>query len=132
MENFTIYSASSDRSVTFSNHSGDYFQVDLKGENLAARIKVYAYTDAFGLNTLFQELATHSKPWAEAKKWESLEGEFSISATCSTLGNVLFHINMRMLPGHPEESSLSTGISSELGQISNIAKEAERFFSSSS
>ncbi len=132
MENFTIHSTSSDRSLTFTNCRGNYFQVDLKGAGVSASVEVYAYTDALGLNNLFQELSAYNKPWTGTKKWESLEGEFSISATCSTLGNVEFRINLKMLPGHPEESAISTGIASELGQLSHIAKEAERFFNSAS
>ena len=123
-----IESNSSDRKFILSNLNGDCYQAELKGSGLSAVIEVYAYTDTFGLNQFFQELASCDKPWPGEREWQSLEGEFTISATSSVLGDVVFQIELRMTIGTPEESLISAGINTEWGQLLKIAKEAKKFF----
>jgi len=67
--------------------------------------------------------------WQGIKSWESIEGEFIISATCSSLGEVLFTVRLRGLQGAPEEWTVSVGLATEFGQLRNIAKHAKGFFS---
>lgn len=126
---FSIRSNSSDRELLFSNLEGDYFQVNLKGIQVSARTTVFAYTDARSLKNLFQELGKFDRPWNNTKEWGSLEGEFNISATCNALGHVLFRVEIRILPGDPEESCVKTGITTELEKLVSLAKDAEDFFS---
>jgi len=124
---FSIHSTSSSRELVFSDNRDEYFKVYIKGD-VSAFVEVWAYTDANGLYGLFQELANYEKPWEGAKSWESIEGEFIISATCSPLGEVLFTIQLRGLQGAPEEWKVSVGLATEFGQLSNIAKHAKEFF----
>lgn len=125
---FSIHSSSSSRELVFQSRKGEYFQVILKG-NVEAALDVYAHTDEQGLNHLFQELGVYQKPWQGKKEWQSLEGEFSISAECSSLGKVQFLVELRGLQGAPEEWKIQVGLASELGQLEKIAKQAMAFFS---
>lgn len=125
---FSIHSSFSSRELVFQSREGDYFQVILKG-SVEAALDVFAYTDAQGLNLLFQELGACQKPWKGKKEWQSLEGEFSISAACSSLGEVQFVVELRGLPGASEEWKIQVGLVSEFGQMEKFAKQAMVFFS---
>lgn len=124
---FSIHSASSSRELIFSNHKDEYFRVELVGD-VSAAIDVWAYTDAQGLCELFQELASFEIPWQGEKGWSSIEGEFNISASCSTLGDVLFKVRLYGMLGAPEEWRVSAGLATEFGQLQHIAKRAAEFF----
>jgi hypothetical protein len=124
-----IKSRDSDRELLFNNLKGDQFQVELKGSQITAVVTVYAYTGAHGLKKLLQELGKFDRPWIGAKQWRSLEGEFSISATCDKLGHVFFEVEIRTLPGHPEESYVKAGLTTDFGNLALLAKDAEAFFS---
>jgi len=124
---FSIHSTSSSRELIFSDLRHEYFKVYIKGD-VSAYIEVWAYTDANGLYSLFHNLAKYEKPWQGEKRWESIEGEFIISVTCSPLGEVLFTIRLRGQQGAPEEWELSVGLITEFGQLSNIEKHAREFF----
>jgi len=125
---FSIHSSSSSRELVFQSRKGEYFQVVLKGD-VEAIADVWAYTDAQGLGRLFQELAAYERPWKGEKGWQSIEGEFSISATCSSLGEVRFLVKLRGLQGAPEEWNVQVGLATEFGQLGKIAKQAMAFFS---
>jgi hypothetical protein len=125
---FSIHSVNSDRELIFSSHKGDYFQVELKGHGISALTDVWAYTDANGLNKLFQELAHFQKPWLETLSWQSLEGEFTLSATCATLGQVTFNVTLCHRIGASESWKVEAGLVAELGQLEKIAKDAKAFF----
>ena len=125
---FSIKSTSSDREIFFSKYDGEDFFVELRG-NVTATIKVYGYAPhTYDLAHWFAELGEQDTSWDEAKLWESLEGEFKISATCSSLGQVHFELSLRILPGADEEAYLQVGLETELGQIENISNGASKFF----
>ena len=92
--------------------------------------EVWAYTDAYGFADLMEHLASYEKPWLGAKSWESIEGEFKFSATCSKLGQVTFELELSHY-GCAEEWLLKIQINSELGQLPKSAKSARRFFGKS-
>ena len=125
---FSIHSTSSSRELVFSAHKDDYFRVELKGFEVSASADVWAYTDANGLNEFFQELSRGGRPWQGQRNWATLENEFSISATCTTLGNVTFHVVLLGLQGASEEWRVEAGLVTDLGQLEQIAKHAELFF----
>jgi len=120
------------RELVFSNHKGEYFRVEIKGFELTAFTDVWAYTDANGLNQFFHELGCLERPWQGQRTWASIEGEFSISATCTSLGNVTFCVALRGLQGAAEEWSVEAGLETEFGQLAKIAKNAGLFFDTSS
>lgn len=125
---FAIKSAYSDRELIFSHFEGDYFQVEVKSLNVSGNAHVCAYTDANGLNKIFQEIGSLKEVWNGEKKWESLEGEFSLAVSCNKVGHVLFQIRMAIQQGSPEEAHISIGLITEFGSLSNLAIEAEAFF----
>jgi hypothetical protein len=125
---FSIHSVSSDRELVFSSRKGEYFLVELKGSALSVSTGVWATTDASGLNKFFQEIASHRNPWQGERSWGSLEGEFEISATCTTLGHVIFWVKLSGLPGGVEEWEAQAGLETELGQLEKIAVGANIFF----
>lgn len=124
----SIHSNSSDRMLTFSAHNDDYFHVELSGNAISAQTGVWAYTDANGLNNLFQKLGCLEKPWQGTHSWVSIEEEFSISATCTIIGHVTLFIKLCGLIGSPEEWRVQAGISIDFGQLEIIAKMANSFF----
>lgn len=126
---FAIKSSSSDRELRFLARKGDEFRVELSGHGLTVELLVSAYTDSTGLLRLFETIAKCSEPWPGTESWGSLEGEFNLSATCFTSGQVLFSIEAWGSPGAPEEWRATAGITSELGQLPSIASAARRFFS---
>lgn len=125
---FSIHSTSSRRELVFSAHKDDYFHVELKGFEVSASANVWAYTDANGLNEFFQELSRFERPWQGRRSWATIENDFSLSATCTSLGNVTFHVTLLGLQGAPEEWRVEAGLVTELGQLEQIAEHAELFF----
>ena len=99
---FLIHSTSSRRELVFSAYKDDYFHVELKGFELSASTDVWAHTDANGLNEFFQELGRLERPWQGERSWASIEGEFSLFATCTSLGNVTFQVALHGSQCTPE------------------------------
>ena len=126
---FSIRSSSSDRELAFLSLDGDHFTVELRGSALQATHAVWAYTDAKGLANLFARLGSYERPWSSEERWESLEGEFSLSARCSPLGHVDFSVHLHGSQGAPEEWQLTAVLTTELGQLPKIAASASGFFS---
>jgi hypothetical protein len=125
---FCIHSANSDRELIFSDHRDDYFQVELKGGEIYALRGVWVDTDGNDANVLFQKLAGFQRPWQGAISWESLEGEFSLSATCTPLGQVTLLVILSCDIGTPELWRVEASLVTELGQLERIAKNANAFF----
>jgi Family of unknown function (DUF6228) len=107
---------------------GDYFQVALKGCKVSAETTVHAYTDANGLNNLFQELGKLDQPWGNEKIWKSIEDDFSIAITCDKLGHVSLKAKIRIRPGHPEEAYIEAGLVMDFGSLSYLSRDAQEFF----
>ena len=121
----TIHSVSSDRAFIFSNRNGEFFNFELKSVEVSAALRVSTYTDDHGLTNFFKELTGFEKPWQGTRSWRSLEGEFEIHASCATLGQVTFEVNLQSYPGNWK---VQAEIETELGQLTQIAKNAEIFF----
>jgi hypothetical protein len=125
---FSINSSSSSRELIFLSLQDDCFTVELVGAAVYATQSVSTYTDGHGLASLLGKIAAYERPWSAAESWESLEGDFSISATCSSLGNVTFSVYMCGMLSTPDEWKLSFKLITELGQLPQIATNAHRFF----
>ena len=127
-EILSICSNQSDRKLIFSDFDGERFKVSLEGV-IETSISVYGYAPhSENLSEWFKALGALGKPWENELRWSSLEIEFEISATCSNLGEVCFHIQIWHSAGSNEESKIETYIISELGQLKNIGNEAKKFF----
>ncbi|GAB1259294.1 DUF6228 family protein [Aurantivibrio plasticivorans] len=124
---FSISSTSSNNKLIFSGKDGEYVQVSVAGD-VSARLRVYLYTDEAALLNYFRSLGSSINPWKGEISWESLEGEFKISCSCSSLGAVNFQVHLWGLAGHPEEWRVSLGIDTEFGQLQSIANRATKFF----
>lgn len=131
MSEFIIKSSTSDLSLVLSDINGDYFKATLQSSHLNVVREVYAYTDAYGLADLIEFLSSQKKPWVGEESWESLEGEFKLTATCSILGQVIFKIILSEKTGKDEEWLIETGLTNELGQLEELAKSARAFFGGS-
>lgn len=125
---FSIHSVSSDRELIFSSHHSEYFYVEFKGAGLSMSTQVWQGTYEKNLISFFQELAGYTQPWLGELGWESLEKEFAITATCTTLGHVFFQVNICYAYGSSEEWSGQVSLETELGQIPIIARQANAFF----
>ncbi len=125
---FSINSTTSSRKLVFSQFDGEYFNVELKGFEVHATTRVFAYTDANVLNKFFKELGSFVTPWQDIKSWRSIERDFSIFATCTALGCVTFSIELQVLQGAPEAWMVMAGLSTDFGQLEQIAKNSESFF----
>jgi hypothetical protein len=128
MSVFDISSNVSARKIVFSERRGDSFLVELLGHGLNASMVVSAYTDARGLLRWLERLAAYDAPWTGEDDWSTIEGEFQISARCSTVGQVFIQVHLRALPGSAEEWQTSAGIESDLGSMSRYASAARQFF----
>lgn len=131
MSEFIIKSSTSDLALVLSDIKGDYFKASLQSSHLNAIREVYAYTDAYGFADLIEFLASQKQPWKGEEGWESLEGEFKLTATCSVLGKVTFKIILSERTGGDEEWLVETGLAYELGQLEKLAKSARAFFGES-
>lgn len=123
----SIHSNSSQRELIFKDHKGEYFSVELCGD-VSAKVNVWIYVDESLLVKYFEQLSKLEKPWVGNIEWCSIEGEFSLSASCSSLGNVLFEITMRGIHGAPEEWFVKAGLTSEFGQLPLFYKQIKEFF----
>ncbi|KLD65601.1 DUF6228 family protein [Dyella japonica] len=125
---FSIRSSSSDREVRFLDRRGDEFVVEIEGRGVTATQWVCAFTDPDGLARWMESLATNELPWKGVRSWATLEGEFQISASCSSGGAVTFLVTLSGLPGSSEAWRVSAGVTSELGQLPGLAQAARHFF----
>ncbi|SUI63268.1 DUF6228 family protein [Shewanella baltica] len=124
---FSIDSSISNNSLKFSSLESEYVTVQLTGV-VTATARVCTYTDELGILNWLKKLASLKSPWKSAIEWKSLEDQFSISTTCSSLGEVRFSFQLRDMHGHPEEWKVTSSIVTDFGQLPSLAKQAERFF----
>jgi len=89
---------------------------------------VSVYTDVFGLDNLFQELGSLERPWSGVKGWAGIEGDFSIAAASTSLGEVTFRVSLSVQSGSPEEWRIDMGVTTDFGQLSKIAAMSRAFF----
>ena len=127
MKTFTIKSNVSDLALEFSDIESESFTVRLESNHISASRKVYDYPDIHRFPDLLERLALHDKPWDGEISWESLEGEFKFSASCSSLGSVTFRVMLNSYFGG-EDWNVETIILSEMGQLQVFARSARLFF----
>ncbi len=125
---FSIHSVNSDRELVFRDYQEDCYIVDLRGADCSASVQVWDSPAGRHLNEFFHELAETGLPWQGERVWESQEMEMKLTVTCSHLGQVTFRIRLCSHLGSEEEWQVQAGITSELGQLERMAKEANGFF----
>jgi hypothetical protein len=125
---FSIKSSASDRELIFLAIRESHFTVEFRSIEIRATREGYRFHDLPGPEKFFSRLAAHKRPWAGSDDWASLEGEFSIAATCDHLGHVFFSVSICGPFGAADEWRASASITSELGQLPKLAEDANRFF----
>ena len=121
----TIRSTASNRVLQIGEPSGSFFPVKLTGYSVAANTQLWSEMDAPELAFFLTNLGEHRVPWKGALTWASLEGDLGLSVTCTALGSVTFQVELRGLPGAPEEWSVQVGIETGLGELERLAIEAK-------
>jgi hypothetical protein len=122
---FTIRSSSSNRTLGIGRKRADYLEVQLSGFAVSAMPTVWMEAEDVGsLIDFFLVLGQQQQPWQGARSWGSLEGDFTLSATCSSLGIVVLKVALRGLQGAAEEWQVAAGIELEFGQLAQLADEA--------
>lgn len=129
---FTIKSNSSDLRIEFLPCDQLSFSVNVFSARLQFTTIINIYVEDLNSSILdfFIRVANHKIPWKNEISWVSLYRDFSISATCSSLGDVLFSIK---ISDSSEEYSgqnieISFNIDKGLGEIESIAQEAQEAF----
>ena len=78
--------------------------------------------------SFFNDLASFTIPWDGERRWESLERDFQISATCTSLGCVNLSVILQRRMGAREEWQVSADLAYELGLLPVLARAAGQFF----
>lgn len=113
-----IRSCSSNRELRISCASDSYLLAELVGSPVSAKVEVWVETgDAAGLQAFLADLGKQGRPWSGVREWQSIEGDFKLSATCTALGNVVFNVELHGLQGATEEWAVTAGIDYELGEL---------------
>lgn len=126
-DSFTINSRISSRKLVFRDYAASQYIIELLGD-VSTASTVDANMGSWGLCEFLSKLASYHKPWSGEEHWEALEGEFSLTATCSSLGEVILRVTFFHFRGGSEESHITVGIETELGQLKSIANRACLFF----
>jgi len=124
----SIRSMVSRREIVFSQRQDERFHIELKGFEVSASADVWTNTDASALNNLFQDIGGLASPWQGERAWGSIEEDFVLSATCTSLGSVIFRVEIRGAQGTPEEWRVNAGLVVEFGQLEQIAMSSNVFF----
>ena len=105
-----------------SSANAESFFVVVQRQDVRAEAEVSAFM-APHLGEYFQTLATSWSGWQGRRVWSSLEGEFTLSATCDSTGHVTLAYFLR--PPHTGfHWELRGALELEAGQLAAIAQEA--------
>jgi hypothetical protein len=104
----------------------EYYRVTIRGHDLLASLKVYAFEPHVGLAEFFEELALHWRGWKGEKKWSSLEGELSLICTSDGFGHVAIEVVLNSRAGGGW--SVRGTLHAEAGQLEQIASDVKKFF----
>jgi hypothetical protein len=125
---FAIRSSTSSHEFRFARLANDSILAELDCGALSASRRFSCFTDSQGLATLFSELAAFSTPWSGQRVWESIEGDFSLTATCDALGHVTLASRISHNAGGAEHWHVSAALVCEFGQLHAISLAAAREF----
>lgn len=121
MTEVTIKSSESSYRLIFSNKIGENFDVRYKGQAIEVARTVWAYEDFPYLVGFFQKIATNWKGWDKSIEWQSVEGEFTLSATSDRLGHALITIGMTQYDDD-EQWKVNLSLRINTTQASDIVK----------
>lgn len=115
-------------SLSFSNKTGDYFDLALSTPSLSAHKKVYIYTydQSSEFVVFFEKLASFRAPWLHREVLETLEGELKLEATCDALGHVEIKVSLFNTVEN-DDWFLSCVMVFEFGSLERFSLDAKRF-----
>jgi hypothetical protein len=128
MSKVTIKSANTGAKLEFSDVGNEYFTVEFSSASLSASQRVWVdIGDCERLANLFLEMAKNWTGWEDAKTWDSIEGDFSLSCTCDKLGHITLKVEL-VEHNAPELWSAKFNVEIEAGQLEKIASEMMALF----
>ena len=129
MQEFRLESRESDLKLIVCNVANERFDVRLESGRLSISTSVYSYAPPgfHDFAGFFEHLASFPEPWIGELKWETIEEEFSISASCSALGQATFTIFLEDNEC-PEPWSAKTDLVLDFGQLASMATAARKLF----
>lgn len=101
----------------------DYFTVEVADPTIRAAVRVYAYGADGGLLELFAAMAREWKGWSGAKKWATVESDFSLSCTQDKTGHVRVDITLTN-SSYPDHWTLHASAQTEAGLLEALAASA--------
>ncbi len=105
----------------------EYYCASIRGHNLSAFTKVYAFEPHETMTQFFESLAANWAGWRGEKQWSSLEGELSFVCTSDSLGHVALEITLAC--GLSEDDwSVRKVVHLEAEQLEQVALSIKKFF----
>jgi Family of unknown function (DUF6228) len=127
LDHFDIKSSSTDTVLRLLGRNGDYFTVAIQGTAVSAARVVWGYTDCDLLVQLFQSMARDWRGWTDARKWDSIAGEFALSCTCDRAGHVRLGVTLHVADA-AERWRVEYTLTVEAGQLQALAAGIAAFF----
>jgi hypothetical protein len=128
--NFILRSANPASSLQFSDKELHYFVVTIETPSIQARKKIstYDYSQTDGFIEFFEDLAKQQKPWSDIKLWEPLQNDMSLTATCSSVGQVTIKIDLKDNCAEADSWSLECALVFDFGMLTSFASDAKKFY----
>ena len=129
-QSIEIASANPAAKLNFSRLDKDHALVSFSGRELQVATRVYV-PDFHGMETMvevFKAMAENWKGWDGEMRWASLEGEFGLVATSSTLGHVTLQLSFREHSG-PNHWSADIKLTLEPMQVEQAHKRLADLYS---
>ncbi|MCL2297882.1 MAG: DUF6228 family protein [Proteobacteria bacterium] len=124
----TICSSLSSRKAVISYEGNEHLKVQIEGFDINITKEIWLYTDADALNQFFQKLGSKDSKWDGCIEWKSVEGDFSISVTCSALGKIAFRVAIEGLQGNSEAWNAQINIEADFGILKEVARQSKSCF----
>jgi len=105
----------------------DTYSIRLEALGLVAEAQVDNPPYGADPSEFFNDLADNWKGWRGEKRWESLEGEFSLIAATDLSGHVSLTATLNSLGAHESWRSTTT-LGLEAGQLDRIHRQISAFF----
>lgn len=104
-------------------------QISYVNEGATLETQTFLYNDGERIKSYFKDLSDHWKGWEGAKKWESVEKDFILSATHNRLGIVEVQVQLEKELNNNERWEFKGIVEIELGSLDDVVKKIETLFS---
>ncbi|MFC3853238.1 DUF6228 family protein [Salinispirillum marinum] len=110
--------------ITGGNEEGSNFVASVTGAPFTGEVNTTTYFVG-PPSLLFRDMADNWQGWKGEKIWGALDGEFTLTATATSLGSITVIIEMVKMSG---AFRLEATLALEAGQLENISKRVESLF----